>query len=102
MTTQRFAITGAARGIGRATAETCLRAGMSVVIGDVNAAACAAVAAQLGNRAIGLPLDVRDPDSFEAFLAEAEERIGPLDIVVNNAGVAPTGPDWSTHKRPHL
>jgi NADP-dependent 3-hydroxy acid dehydrogenase YdfG len=92
MSVQRVAITGGARGIGRATAEACLRAGMSVVIGDVDGSACAAVAAELGARAIGLPLDVRDPDSFEAFLAEAEERIGPLDVLVNNAGVAPIGP----------
>ena len=47
---KRVAITGGARGIGRATAEACLRAGMSVVIGDVDGAACAAVAAELGRR----------------------------------------------------
>lgn len=91
MSIQRVAITGGARGIGRATAEACLRAGMSVVIGDVDGAAVAAVAAELGERAIGLPLDVRDPHDFEAFLSEAEERIGPLDALVNNAGVAPIG-----------
>ncbi len=91
MSIKCVAITGGARGIGRATAEACLRAGMSVVIGDVDGAACAAAAAELGDRAIGLPLDVRDPDRFEAFLAEAEERLGPLDALVNNAGIAPIG-----------
>jgi NADP-dependent 3-hydroxy acid dehydrogenase YdfG len=91
MSTQRVAITGGGRGIGRATAEACLRAGMSVVIGDINGAAVAAVAAELGDRAVALPLDVRDPHSFEAFLVEAEARIGPLDVLVNNAGVAPIG-----------
>jgi NAD(P)-dependent dehydrogenase (short-subunit alcohol dehydrogenase family) len=85
------AITGGARGIGRATAEACLRAGMTVAIGDLNGDECAAVAAELGDRAIGLALDVRNADSFEAFLSEAEERLGPLDVLVNNAGIAPIG-----------
>jgi NADP-dependent 3-hydroxy acid dehydrogenase YdfG len=91
MSIHSVAITGGARGIGRATAEACLRAGMSVVIGDIDGAAVAAVAAELGERALGLPLDVRDPDRFEEFLVEAEERIGPIDALVNNAGVAPIG-----------
>ena len=91
MSTQRVAITGSARGLGRATAEACLRAGMSVVIGDINGATVASVAGELGDRAVGLPLDVRDAHSFEAFLVEAEKRIGPLDVLVNNAGVAPIG-----------
>jgi NADP-dependent 3-hydroxy acid dehydrogenase YdfG len=91
MSIQCVAITGGARGIGRATAEACLREGMSVVIGDIDGDVVAAVAAELGPRAVGLPLDVRDRDSFEAFLSEAEGRIGPLDALVNNAGVAPIG-----------
>ncbi len=91
MSITRVAITGGARGIGRATAEACLQAGMSVVIGDVDGDACAAVAAELGERAVGLPLDVRDADRFEAFLTEAEDRIGALDALVNNAGIAPIG-----------
>lgn len=91
MPIHRVAITGGARGIGRATAEACLRAGMSVAIGDVDGAACAAVAAELGDRAVGLALDVRDADAFDAFVAEAEERLGGLDALVNNAGIAPIG-----------
>jgi NADP-dependent 3-hydroxy acid dehydrogenase YdfG len=83
------AITGGARGIGRATAQACLRAGMSVVIGDVDGAACTAAAKEIG--AVGLPLDVRDPDNFEVFLVNAEEQIGQLDALVNNAGIAPIG-----------
>jgi NADP-dependent 3-hydroxy acid dehydrogenase YdfG len=62
-----------------------------VAIGDLNDDECAAAAAELGDRAIGLALDVRDAGSFEAFLCEAEERLGPLDVLVNNAGVAPIG-----------
>jgi NADP-dependent 3-hydroxy acid dehydrogenase YdfG len=91
MSVHRVAITGGARGIGRATAEACLRAGMSVVVGDIDGALVAEVADELGQGAVGLPLDVRDSDGFESFLAEAEERIGPLDALVNNAGVAPIG-----------
>lgn len=91
MSIQRVAISGGARGIGRATAEACLRAGMSVAIGDVDGTACAAVAAELGDRAVGLPLDVRDADAFASFLAEAEKRLGGLDALVNNAGIAPVG-----------
>jgi len=72
----RVAITGGARGIGCATAEACLRAGMSVAIGDVDGAVVATVADELGEGVVGLPLDVRDSRSFEAFLVEAEERIG--------------------------
>ncbi|MGB8389577.1 SDR family NAD(P)-dependent oxidoreductase [Mycobacterium sp.] len=91
MSIHNVAITGGARGIGRATAEACLRAGMSVVIGDVDGGAVAVVAAELGERALGLPVDVCDPVRFDEFLTEAEGRIGPLDALVNYAGVAPIG-----------
>ena len=84
MSIQRVAITGGARGIGRATGEACLRKGMSVVIGDIDGNVVATVAAELGPRVVGLPLDVPDPDSFEAFLDQAERSIGPLDALVNN------------------
>ncbi len=85
------AITGGARGIGLATAQACLAAGMKVVIGDVDGAACAAVAAELGGLAVGLPLDVRSAEQFEEFLDLAEDAIGPLDALVNNAGIGPIG-----------
>lgn len=85
------AITGGARGIGLATAQACLAAGMKVVIGDVDGAACAAVAAELGGLAVGLPLDVRSAEQFEEFLDQAEDAIGPLDALVNNAGIGPIG-----------
>ena len=64
---------------------------MNVVIGDVDAAACAGVAAELGDRAVGLPLDVRNAEQFEEFLDQAENTIGPLDALVNNAGIGPIG-----------
>lgn len=89
--THVVAITGGARGIGRATARACLRAGMRVVIGDVDGDACAQAAAELGGGAVGLPLDVRDAAMFENFLDRAESNLGTLDVLVNNAGIAPVG-----------
>src|SRR5271166_2736865 len=85
------AITGGARGIGRATARAFLRQGMKVAIGDVDAEAAAATAAELGASAVGLPLDVTDRASFTAFLDDTEEQLGPLDVLVNNAGIMQVG-----------
>jgi len=85
------AVTGAARGIGRATAEAFLRQGMKVAIGDVDFQAARETAAQLGASTIALPLDVTDRDSFSAFLDGAEQQLGPLDVLVNNAGIMQVG-----------
>jgi short-subunit dehydrogenase len=88
---QAAAITGAARGIGRATAEAFLRQGMRVAIGDVDLGAAERTAAELGRRTVALPLDVTDRDSFARFLDESEKQLGPLDVLVNNAGIMPLG-----------
>jgi NADP-dependent 3-hydroxy acid dehydrogenase YdfG len=85
------AITGAARGIGRATAAAFLRQGMRVAIGDVDFEAASRTADELGASAVALPLDVTDRDSFSAFLDGAEEQLGPLDVLVNNAGIMQVG-----------
>jgi NADP-dependent 3-hydroxy acid dehydrogenase YdfG len=85
------AITGAARGIGRATAEAFLRQGMKVAIGDVDIESAQATAAELGASTVALPLDVTDRASFAAFLDGAEEQLGPLDVLVNNAGIMQVG-----------
>lgn len=87
----RVAITGGTRGIGLAIAEACVRAGMSVAIGARNDAQCELVAKQLGDTAVGFGLDVRDVGQFDAFLTRAEEHIGPLDALINNAGILYTG-----------
>jgi NADP-dependent 3-hydroxy acid dehydrogenase YdfG len=81
------AITGAARGIGRATAEAFLRQGMKVAIGDVDIEAARKTASELGPSAVALPLDVTDRASFSAFLDDAEEQLGPIDVLINNAGI---------------
>ena len=88
---QTAAITGAARGIGRATAAAFLRQGMRVAIGDVDLDAAQRTAAELGASAVALPLDVTERASFTAFLDGVEEQLGPLDVLVNNAGIMPIG-----------
>jgi NADP-dependent 3-hydroxy acid dehydrogenase YdfG len=86
------AITGGARGIGRATAKAMLARGMRVAIGDVDLDAASATAAELGGSCIALPLDVTERESFSAFLDGAEQQLGPLDVLVNNAGIMQIGP----------
>jgi NAD(P)-dependent dehydrogenase (short-subunit alcohol dehydrogenase family) len=86
------AITGAARGIGLATAQALSARGAKVAIGDLDGAEAEAAAAQLPGEATGFPLDVTDEQSFAAFLDATEERLGPLDVLVNNAGIMFVGP----------
>ena len=88
---QTAAITGAARGIGRATAEALLRQGVRVAIGDLDLDAARRTSDELGASTVALALDVTDHASFEAFLDDAEEQLGPLDVLVNNAGIMPLG-----------
>src|SRR5215831_18618561 len=88
---QTAAITGAARGIGKATAQALLAKGMRVAIGDVDLAAAEQTAAELGPSAIAARLDVTDRASFCAFLDRAEQQLGPVDVLVNNAGIMQIG-----------
>ena len=85
-------VTGGARGIGNAIAHALAREGALVAIGDLDAAAAEAAAAQLPGRSLGLLLDVTDRPGFTAFLDDVEQRLGPLDILVNNAGIMPLQP----------
>src|SRR6516225_4527350 len=86
------AITGGARGIGRATAATLIAHGARVAIGDIESSLVDTTARELGGGTIGLPLDVTDRASFARFLDEVEAQLGPLDVLVNNAGIMPIGP----------
>jgi short-subunit dehydrogenase len=60
---------------------------MKVAIGDLDASLAQREAESIGGGAIGLSLDVTDRDSFSRFLDEVERAHGPLDVLVNNAGV---------------
>jgi short-subunit dehydrogenase len=91
LTGKVVAITGGARGIGRATAAALVRKGAKVAIGDVDVELAERTAAELGGGTVALPLDVTDRDAFERFLDEAEQRLGPLDVLVNNAGIMQLG-----------
>jgi NAD(P)-dependent dehydrogenase (short-subunit alcohol dehydrogenase family) len=89
---QVVAITGGARGIGRATAAALIAQGARVAIGDVDVPLVERTADELGSGTVGLALDVTDRDSFATFLDETERQLGPLDVLVNNAGIMPIGP----------
>lgn len=85
------AVTGAARGIGLATARAFHDAGARVAIGDLDGSLAAEAAASVGERTSGHELDVTSPESFAAYLAAAESTHGrPLDVLVNNAGIMPS------------
>jgi 3-oxoacyl-[acyl-carrier protein] reductase len=85
------AVTGASRGIGRETARLLCAEGANVLLiarGEERLAEAAEEAAGAGGRAETLVLDVTDPDAGERILAAAGERLGGLDVLVNNAGSA--------------
>jgi NAD(P)-dependent dehydrogenase (short-subunit alcohol dehydrogenase family) len=86
------AITGGARGIGLATARALAHRGARVAIGDLDGELAAQVAATLGGDSFGVGVDVTETASFTAFLDGVEHRLGPLDVLINNAGILSAGP----------
>lgn len=82
------AVTGAARGIGRACVERFLSEGAFVAMGDVDTGELARVAAELGANVLPVVTDVSQKPQVEALVAAAVARFGRLDIMVNNAGIA--------------
>lgn len=84
-------VTGAGRGIGLATAGRFADAGARVVIGDLDDDVAAKAAAQVGSGAEGYVVDVADRASYADFLARAE-ALGPVEVLVNNAGIMPLSP----------
>jgi len=86
------AITGAARGIGLATAKALVAAGARVGLGDVDGELARQEARSIGALASGFEVDVTDESSFRAFVASIEAALGPVDVLINNAGIMPIGP----------
>ena len=80
-------ITGAAQGIGRGFAEAYVREGATVAIADINLEAAQATAAEIGEGAYAIRLDVSDQASIDAAVAAVVEKAGKLDILINNAAL---------------
>jgi NADP-dependent 3-hydroxy acid dehydrogenase YdfG len=63
-----------------------------VAIGDIDRDAAVAAADELGEDVLAAHLDVTDASSFQSFIALVERELGPLDVLINNAGIMPIGP----------
>jgi NAD(P)-dependent dehydrogenase (short-subunit alcohol dehydrogenase family) len=84
-------ITGGARGIGFATARALNACGARVVIGDLDEDGTRRAAKDIGPAVVGMQLDVTDHVGYTAFLDEVERAVGPIDVLINNAGIMPLG-----------
>jgi 3-hydroxybutyrate dehydrogenase len=83
-------ITGAASGIGKALAQALAQAGAQVAIADLNLPGAQAAAGEIqaaGGRALGVAMDVTDEAAVNAGIAQVEQALGPVDILIANAGV---------------
>lgn len=88
-------VTGAASGIGRATARALAAAGAQVVVADIdhaNGEAAAAALRQAGHRAVFLPVDLTQQASIADFARDVAEQVGAIDILINGAGWGRTAP----------
>lgn len=96
-------VTGAGQGIGRAIAAAFVDAGARVVVADVDRESAARTAAALGERVVGVACDVSREDSVAALRSQAEDAVGPVDVLVNNAGVLTVAPvvdlSWADWRR---
>ncbi|MEN0066778.1 MAG: SDR family NAD(P)-dependent oxidoreductase [Myxococcota bacterium] len=95
-------ITGAARGIGKATALAMIERGVKVALTDIDATALEqthAVLAELDAEVVAYPLDVTDLEAFRAVVERTQHDLGPLDILINNAGIMAVGRFAETEAR---
>jgi 3-oxoacyl-[acyl-carrier protein] reductase len=85
-------VTGASRGIGKAIGTRLAGAGAKVAVADVlDIAEIQNAAADIGGGAVAVEADVTDPARVEAAVSEVEEQLGPIDVLVNNAGITRDG-----------
>ncbi|WP_330182619.1 glucose 1-dehydrogenase [Nocardia sp. NBC_01503] len=92
VSTKNVIVTGGARGMGAAFARKLVAEGATVVITDVLTAEGAALAAELGDSALFLPLDVTDESAWNDVVTQAESTFGPVSGLVNNAGIVHVDP----------
>ncbi len=85
-------ITGAARGIGRAFAGSYIREGARVAIADINIERARQAAAELGDAAVAVEIDVSRQDSIDSAVSETIDALGRIDILINNAAVFSASP----------
>ena len=85
-------VTGAASGMGRATALLLASEGAKVAVTDLDPAACEAVAAEAGSNARAFALDVADGEAIKRTVADIAAHFGGIDILINNAGVSSFAP----------
>jgi gluconate 5-dehydrogenase len=83
----RALLTGGTSGLGRAMAQALAEAGAQVVLTSRELERARVAASGLGERAVGLELDVRDAESVSACVEQAFARLGSVDLLVNNAGI---------------
>jgi NAD(P)-dependent dehydrogenase (short-subunit alcohol dehydrogenase family) len=88
-------VTGGGRGIGQGIALGLVKAGMRVAVTARSADQLAETVGLAGGDSIAVVADVADPAAVRAMVREVEQRLGPVDLLVNNAGIAgPYGPMW--------
>ena len=84
---QIVAITGAGSGLGRMLAKRFIQDGDTVIGFDINEVSLTAVGEELGDRFHACVMDLKDPESIRAGMADMQDRVGGIDILINNAGI---------------
>jgi len=92
-------VTGAAQGFGKGIAEELYAEGATIIVADMNKELADTVAAEMGERACAIAVNVSDEESVANLIGETVERFGGLDIMVANAGVVRSGPIANFEKK---